>query len=1209
MAEPSSVASLGRERGGGRYEVREQLAVGGMASIHRAFDRLAQREVAYKQLLFSEERSRARATALFEREYDALARLPHPNIVEVYDYGKDALGPYYVMELLTGSDLTAIAPLPFREACRIIRDIASALALVHSRRLIHRDVSPNNVRLTSDGRAKLIDFGALMTVGKPREIVGTPGFIAPECLDAVALDVRSDLYSLGAVAYWALTKRVPVDARSLKDLADRASDQVFAPSLHVPEIPKELDALVLSMLARDPMARPPSAAYLIDRLTAVADLPPELDERRVAFSYLAHPQLAGRRAAVNTLEAAVARANLGHGESVLVEGGSGLGRSALLESLVVHAQLSGAVVLRAGGEKSAGPFAIADKLIELGFTLYPELAVASRERRALLLPKPTHRARTNASPMELADRHALQISDAQATLIEVARRGPLVIVVDDLQLADSESLALLASLAQELEQHPIALIASCLNSDPRTLDPATAKLRATSRRVVLSALDESCMVELVESVFGHVPNTHRLAQWLHAQSGGVPGHALELARLLLRTGAVRYTLGTFTLPHDVDPNLESVSLSSPLLATLGDLDGDTHALAQMLALHDAALTPEQLASATDRSSRDVLLSLEALKSLGFVAGAGDTFTLSGSSLRAALKSTIDLAQQRLIHLRIGRALLGRADLPRDQRLAAALHLCDGGAGDEAASIVDVEEIRSGEIAARSVRLLEALLAVYRAQGRAKEQWLRLLIPLVGAGFYGDLAAQRRHIDEALELMSRICGLTLASKLRWFLGGKLALVVGILYASLRRAFTPKADRLNSVPRMIADFVGMVVAGAATGASSMDGAAVKRYVRWLEPLSSLPKQSGAYLTREYCLAIAETSAGDFTAASARYARLIPTLAKPVDNLSEPLRHAFYLGALNGRAQAEVSSATHTALELADELGRDPFFAPHAECARMAYHAHRGEVDRAETHRARAELLALRGGTSWSAVTVLTVRRAYSAMVTRDAIMLMQSIAELDRLSSLAPKLRACKALCEAWLEALRGRYPQALALYEQTIHTEDARNLSSWRVDRTLYATVLNEAGHYERAKRVCTELLSQSAELAMDDVTTMLPRQQIALSDARLGDVLGAAEQLDALIQAVAQLDNPLQRGLLHRERARVAVVAKDRLAFDQHFGAMKSHFAATRNPSLIQLADALVAEATQAGIRVDPSRSLVPPPPADGLDGSTAKEWFESERA
>ena len=164
-----------------RYQVDALLGRGGMATVYRVTDAATARPVALKQLAMPEEPSRrGEMVALFEREFHALAQLSHPRVIEVYDYGVDETGPYYTMELLDGGDLRARAPLPWRQACTLLCGVCSSLALIHSRRLVHRDVSPANIWCTRDGEGKLIDFGALAPMGEATSIVGTPAFVAPE---------------------------------------------------------------------------------------------------------------------------------------------------------------------------------------------------------------------------------------------------------------------------------------------------------------------------------------------------------------------------------------------------------------------------------------------------------------------------------------------------------------------------------------------------------------------------------------------------------------------------------------------------------------------------------------------------------------------------------------------------------------------------------------------------------------------------------------------------------------------------------------------------------------------------------------------------------------------------------------------------------------------------------------------------------------------
>ena len=182
----------------GRYDVVEVLGQGGSATAYHVVERGTQRHLALKRL-DNYHRADATLAELFEREYHTLNQLAHPRVVRAFDYGFDSGGEaFYTMELLDGGDLRSQAPLPWQTVCTIGYEICSALSLLHSRRLVHRDLTPRNVRLTSDNKAKLIDFGLLSPFGVSNLLAGTPSHVAPEVLNSMSLDGRSDLFSLGA---------------------------------------------------------------------------------------------------------------------------------------------------------------------------------------------------------------------------------------------------------------------------------------------------------------------------------------------------------------------------------------------------------------------------------------------------------------------------------------------------------------------------------------------------------------------------------------------------------------------------------------------------------------------------------------------------------------------------------------------------------------------------------------------------------------------------------------------------------------------------------------------------------------------------------------------------------------------------------------------------------------------------------------------------
>jgi serine/threonine protein kinase len=241
----------------GRFRIERAIGRGGMADVYAATELASGRRVALKRLaMLADVAKQVRNAELFEREFHVLSSLQHPRIVEVEHYAIAPDGPYYTMELLDGGDLQELAPLPWRTVCAIGRDVCSALSLLHSRRLIHRDLSPRNVRLTRAGTAKLIDFGALAGFGTSKVLVGTPPCCAPESVRTQPLDGRTDLFALGATLYFALVGQHAYAARSFDQLGEIWLAGVARPSSQIEGVPPELDALLLDLLRLEPDARP-----------------------------------------------------------------------------------------------------------------------------------------------------------------------------------------------------------------------------------------------------------------------------------------------------------------------------------------------------------------------------------------------------------------------------------------------------------------------------------------------------------------------------------------------------------------------------------------------------------------------------------------------------------------------------------------------------------------------------------------------------------------------------------------------------------------------------------------------------------------------------------------------------------------------------------------------------------------------------------------
>lgn len=1192
---------VGKE--GGRYEVGEELAAGGMGTVYKGFDRLAQRTVAYKRLRLPSEERRSRLTALFQREYDTLTRLVHPNIVEVYDFGFDLHGPYYTMELLSGSDLRHLAPLPFLETCRMMRDVASALALLHARRLVHRDVGPNNVRVTEDRHAKLIDFGTLMHFGPPAEIAGTPAFMAPECVTpGESLDARTDLYALGALTYWTLTGHTHNSARSLEELYAALSERVVPPSEIVPGLPQALDELVLQLLQYDRVARPATAADVIARLTAIADLPPEADAERVAYSYLRYPPLIGRELPLADFEKALRSALAGEGQILLPQGERGLGHSALLDRFATDAQLAGATVLRAKGEPGAGVFAVARELVDRGFAIFPDVASRLRDRGSMFaqLAGVTKGPRSATDASESQARLTAALSDS---LLQLSLRSPLVLLIDDAQSADAESLALFASLVDALPEHPILLVLGALEDSTDRNAEARAKLQGHGRRTTLSPLDEGALRQLVATMFGNAPNGNLVASWLHAHTGGNPAQAMDLARDLLARGAIRYTGGTFSLPHELDAAISDERRSETLLAGLTGVSTNAHELAVVIALHPGLLSAELLVRVTRHTPRDVLLAVEELVRRGVVVAHGEGYSCASESLRSALRGSALAERVHALHVALAQALGADDDGSLERRLAIAGHLLRAG-GEEAREgaylLANTGDDYHFELAMMksALPLLERALSVLQVHGLPDEECIGVLVPLSVAGFYGSMEVQRRYLDRTLHALSSICGLLLARRLRRWVGPRLSLYLGLTFAFWVQMFTRRRLNRRSFVANLEALLSIMGPATAAAASVFDAPECFRIGAWLDPLAAAPELKGLYLIREFCIATAEIAAGKVKRADARYAAIRRAFEKPVPGVDDVLRLQATLGCLHGEAQARVSETDPSALPLADELvKRGPFYAPHVECIRMSYHAYRGESAQAAVHRARSEMFAFQGGTAWSAMTILTARSSHGCVLTGDVVGLVRVVADLARLSKLSPIIEELHQLAEAHLMQLRGHPESALPIYERVLNPEKALELSYYAFDRSMHAQCLIALGEFARAKAMCLEVLTHDRyEL---EIAKRMPTQKLALAEAGLGNLTEAAALLDACLKGPALHDNPLTLGSIHRDRAYVAALAGDLPSFETHYVAMEHYFRSTENPWLIQQSAALRAQAVRLGLALPGTRAARREHPPDELDGST----------
>src|SRR3954470_21115577 len=264
-----------------RYRLESKLGSGGMSTVYLSRDITLERWVAVK-VMHREMSDQTDQIERFRREARAVAQLSHPNVVSVIDAGEDGGHPYIVFEYVDGETLKQrierVGPLPVDEATAYAIEIGRGLAAAHSRRLVHRDVKPQNVLIDSEGRAKVTDFGIARSLEadgltQTGRVLGTTDYVSPEQAMGRGVDARTDIYSLGVLLYEMLTGEVPFTAETVVGVAMKhVNEDMPDVQRRRPEVSSALAAVVERATSKDPKQRYPDMASCLADLEGALEV-------------------------------------------------------------------------------------------------------------------------------------------------------------------------------------------------------------------------------------------------------------------------------------------------------------------------------------------------------------------------------------------------------------------------------------------------------------------------------------------------------------------------------------------------------------------------------------------------------------------------------------------------------------------------------------------------------------------------------------------------------------------------------------------------------------------------------------------------------------------------------------------------------------------------------------------------------------------------
>jgi len=772
---------------GKRYQLSGLIGEGGMGSVYRALDRLTGKMVALKrvnveQVTFSSPDSDTSFRLALAQEFRTLASLRHPNIISVLDYGFDEnQQPYFTMDLLENSQtiLEAGQGKPPRFQLSLLIQMIQALAYLHRRGILHRDLKPDNVQVVN-GQVKLVDFGLSLVReqinldSQDHEIAGTLFYMAPELLRSEPPSESTDLYAAGVIAYELFGGTHPFQ---ITDISRFITDTLNAPpNIQSLDIDERLAAALERMLAKKPADRFSSADEIIIRYNQTIGQEILAETAATRESFLQAARFIGREGELQQLSEALDRITAPRsnddltlnreGSAWLVAGESGVGKSRLMDELRTLALVNGAQVVRGQAvSEGSSPYQIWSETIHW---LALQTLLSPLEARVLKTLVPEIEDLVGYPVIDALNLDPQATQDRLMTVIEQIfrrQRQPIVVLLEDIHWAGDESLTLLRRLLRYVPSLPLLIIASYRDDEY----PQMAQQLPDMHILKLERLNADHIAALSESMLGAVGRQKRVVDLLQRETEGNVFFMVEVVRALAEEVGQLDQIGKATLPKQVFAGgiekvirrrLDRVAQSARPLLGLAAVAGRQLNLVLIQALAPAVQVDNWLAACSNAAVLEVQ---------------DGEWRFTHDKLREVILSDLNEDTRRVFHKQVASAI--ESCYPNDKEYIAALAHHWGEAGDSTKRIHYTA--LAGEQALRSGAYREALHYLLETLANPKQfssEQLAAIERQIGEVYYavGDLHQSLEHLTRVPPLL----GLSLPST-------KGAAVRGVLVQVLRQ----------------------------------------------------------------------------------------------------------------------------------------------------------------------------------------------------------------------------------------------------------------------------------------------------------------------------------------------------------------------------------------------------------------------------------------
>ena len=678
-----------------RYHLKKFLGGGRVGKVYLARDSKTDCETAIK--LLTEHPNSDREKNLFTREFAAVKNLNHPGVVKVYEQGPG----YFTMEYVAGEGLLDKKESDVSQIFEIGIDITRVLEYIHRQGVIHRDLKPENIKITPMGKVKILDFGfatghevANLISSGQYNIAGTLNYMAPEVIKGFQVDPRADLYSLGIIFYELVTGRLPFKSSDILTTVLRQVEMPANPPSQLnPKITPGFEAIIMKLITKSPAKRFQSAEEL---LTAMLRLAGRSEILRIRVDrgskFLYPPKFIERDRELERMLAIMKKAMKGRGKFVLIRGEEGMGKSRLIQEFQAMHTMRRTIFLEVRCDPSlSGSLAAVTQIIYNLFKfleksespMLPEVAAKWGPLLLPIVPALTHKPYMfGITPAETVSNEQL-LHNLCHFFVEMARKNPLGIFIDDLHWLDNSSCFLLADLVQSSQDHPLFLCGTYRDRGRFKTGEGNferilqrLKVKKLCEEIVLIPLDHAQINPLVASMIGQEQIPDELLNRLYEVSRGIPALAEETMKNMAEDGLIYRRGGVWQLEIDDMRKIRRPGvLENSLIEKYDKLDSKSVRLLQSAAVIGQRFSKFLLHAVSGVKERDIGIHLPLLIQEGFlteiVEGMDVELMIGSPNLAEQIYNKIPVKTKQRLHERVAREL--EIAPPSEQQVSELAH--------------------------------------------------------------------------------------------------------------------------------------------------------------------------------------------------------------------------------------------------------------------------------------------------------------------------------------------------------------------------------------------------------------------------------------------------------------------------------------------------------------------------------------------------------